>query len=366
MGIFVRKTKKAYRLVEETWAPKRQTKTVPKDAYHELGFRPDMTVDEARARARQINRQALLEANKVVAISRRVELDQAIKSSYLPEPMVLQFEDELSEVYADNPERLDMTLRHWRAAQRAIAELAVDTKDFRSVHGRFLAYFKRETWSRDYIKRITRLLNMWGAFCARKRGTYFDSMPRLSVVQAQRVSDLREGVEGVRVAAEPLQWDLLKNAKDKFESEGLAKQWNWMCIALWFGLRPLEVDSLIKPKHMRMTSQDGVQVLEVYQTKLTSVVRDKRWKPIPVVLDEQKDALTILQSGEYKRPLNKTLKRLLGDGIETYSPRKGFTDLMLERGFALEDISTFLGHQSIEMTWKRYKARNRFKLPKSS
>jgi integrase len=51
----------------------------------------------------------------------------------------------------------------------------------------------------------------------------------------------------------------------------------------------------------------------------------------------------------------KTLKKLFGGQTTCYSGRKGFTDLMQSNGQKLEDISLWLGHRSIEMTWKHYK-----------
>jgi integrase len=39
--------------------------------------------------------------------------------------------------------------------------------------------------------------------------------------------------------------------------------------------------------------------------------------------------------------------------------RKGFIDLMLDHGQSLEDISAWLGHQNIEMTWQKYRNKKR-------
>jgi len=71
----------------------------------------------------------------------------------------------------------------------------------------------------------------------------------------------------------------------------------------------------------------------------------------------------LLENKDFKKPLNKTLRRFFDDKIETYSPRKGFTDLMLKRDYSLEDISLFLGHADISMTWKHYKNKKVYKLP---
>jgi site-specific recombinase XerD len=128
----------------------------------------------------------------------------------------------------------------------------------------------------------------------------------------------------------------------------------------------MEVDNLVDKKFWKITrdTENNVDVLNIYQTKLTSLSKDQRWKPIPVFFKEQKEALNILLTSTLKRPLNKTIQSYLNDeDYESYSPRKGFTDLMLERGFALEDISTFLGHNDINTTWRHYKNKKKFRLP---
>lgn len=136
---------------------------------------------------------------------------------------------------------------------------------------------------------------------------------------------------------------------------------------MFFGLRPSEIDALTNPKHYKLEfdPQNQIDVIFVYQNKLKHLAETKRWKVIPLHEPEQKTALEYIKNKEFKRPLTKTLKRLFETkGIDTYSPRKGFTDLMLGRGYQLEDISTFLGHTSKETTWKHYKNKLTFKLPK--
>jgi integrase len=368
MSFLVRPTAKGFRVIEETYTPEHKLKTVPETAWKALGFNPDMSVAEAKARAKQITAQSGIDSKKIVGATRRLALLQTEASAYLPAADVVRFEAELHDMYADNPYRLEITLRYWKAAQLAILELAVDPKDFRHASHRLLNYFKTKHWSHDYIKRITRVLNLWGSSVSRHRGSHYDPIPNLDSRQVQRINDSREDVEGVRGPAEPLVWMRLKNARDKFESEGLLAQWNWLVIATWFGLRPLEVDNLKKAKFWRVIYSDEHEcdVLEVYQTKLTNLPRDKRWKPIAIFLKEQREAFALIGEGNFVRPLHKTLRRLFGEGIQPSSPRKAFTDLMLEKDVDIESVSTFLGHHSIDMTWRHYKSRMRFKLPKSS
>lgn len=370
MGFFIRPSPKGFRVVKEVWQPERKTTTVPRESYHILGFRSDMTLDEAKARAQQLNRQAELEAERIAGAAKRVLEAKEVDSVYLPAKMVGLFVQELELVYEDNPNRLATVLKHWDAAKELIKECKVDPKDFYAERVRLFSYEKKQRWSTYYIKTIRRMLNLWGAFCSRKNGYYFQPLPKLTNNQAQTVTDLRDADEElyVRRPAVPLTYEALKASKVAFEEAGLIHKWNWMFIGLWFGLRPIEIDNLVKGETNWMVVKDPVnkiEVLSVFQTKLTSLPKDKRWKEIPVFLPEQKEALKLIRSGLFERPLNKTLALHLGAGIETYSPRKGFTDLMLARGFALEDISQFLGHHSIEMTWRHYKNKKRYNLPKA-
>lgn len=369
MAFVVRKsTQHNFRLVEETWTPERKESVVPREGYPALGFRYDMTLEEARLRAKQINKQTQIEAKKITKAVKRVTDAKETTSVYLPEHLVQGFENEMRDTYIDNPERLNNLLKQWSIVKKMIAALALDPKDFYVERQKFHNYFRTKTWAPDYIKKLTRLTNLWGLYFSRKTNSFFQELPRLSNVQVEKINEAREGKPNVKSEADPLMWVDLNNVRTAFEHDELLKQWNFMFIGLWFGLRPKEIDSLRNPKTWRIDidPRDGTNVLMVYQSKLTSVKKEKRWKPIPIYFSEQKAALCLIETQDFKRPLNKTLRRFFKTKIETYSPRKGFTDLMLEKGFGLEDISVFLGHADITMTWKHYKNKMTYKLPTKS
>lgn len=98
-------------------------------------------------------------------------------------------------------------------------------------------------------------------------------------------------------------------------------------------------------------------MLWVYQTKLMSVPPRYRWKLIPIVFEGQMDAVKIIESGDFKRPLSKCVRHHFGSYTTLYGGRKGFTDLMLDHQQQLENISQWMGHFSIERTWRSYKSR---------
>jgi len=187
LGFFIRPTTKSFRIVEEQWTPERTTKTVPRESYPALGFRYDMTVDEAKARAIQINQQALLEAKKIASAVRRVEHEATVNNAYLPPKLVLLFRAELESMYEDNPSRLDTILKHWKAAESLISTTELDPKDFYSQRSKIFNYYKIKQWSPDYIKRLNNILNLWGAFCSRRNNSFFQPIPKLASMERKMV-----------------------------------------------------------------------------------------------------------------------------------------------------------------------------------
>jgi integrase len=159
--------------------------------------------------------------------------------------------------------------------------------------------------------------------------------------------------------SQPLTSVLLDKAKDKIQS----KQFNWLFLSIWFGLRPQEIDNLKNKDFWRVESASSKKkVLWVFQTKIISLPPEDRWKPIPIIYHQQKFALKIIESGNFERPVVKTVRKHISQNIGLYGGRKGFVDLMLEKGHSLESISQWMGHSTIGRTWRSYKNKRRFHL----
>ena len=136
------------------------------------------------------------------------------------------------------------------------------------------------------------------------------------------------------------------------------QNYNWLYLSVWLGLRPREIDQLHDQGLYRLQKlSENSALLWVYQTKLISVPPRYRWKLIPMVFAGQTEAVRIIESGQFKRPLNKTVRHHFGRFTTLYGGRKGFTDLMLDHQQQLENISQWMGHSSIERTWRNYKSR---------
>lgn len=368
MGVFIVKAKKSnFRVVYEEWSP-RNTFTVKPENYPTYNINSGMTYEQADSAAKEYNLKDGLNKSKQAKIIAAIQDKKLLNDFSLPQYLVENFIKELRNEYSHNPDRLETLMQHWKSAQLMIASIKKDYTQFFESRFEIFNYYESKCWSADYIKRITKMTNLWGSFCARKKGTYFEPIPKIGI-RMQQIVKKRDLKKDIRQSATPLQWDELRNLKTRFYNEDLNLQWNWLYIGMFFGLRPSEIDGLknIKNYRIEFDIQNNVDVLYVYQNKLKNLAENKRWKIIPLVESEQKQGLELIKNSEFKRPLNKTLKRLFSTkGIDTYSPRKGFTDLMLNRGYQLEDISTFLGHTSIETTWRHYKNKLSFKLPKKT
>lgn len=371
MGYFIytNRNPKNWRIVEELHeSGERQRKTIVKEAYKILGFRSDMTTEEARERAKQLNLQAHLDKRKQVKAAERVADIKLSNSAYLPKIWVSKFEEHLQEITYGTSDRILTVMHHWSTSKKLIVELQLDPKDFYANKHKIYNRFIKMQFSADYSGKILRVMNLWGHFFSRSTNSFFQPIPRPKAMEKQKLAEAREDKTGVRREADPLTVALLNKAKSTFENNGLTLHWNWLSIALWFGLRPSELDSLTNLKNWRI-ERDAIKkidVLMVYQSKLSNIPKDKRWKPIPIIFDEQKALIKLIKNQSFKRPLVKTLKKYIGDGIDNYSPRKGFTDLMLTNGFSIEDVSIFLGHRNIETTWRHYKDKFTFQMPKAS
>jgi hypothetical protein len=221
-------------------------------------------------------------------------------------------------------------------------------------------YFYSKQFSIRYIQKILKLANLWGFFICRKLARPFLPVTTPKGYEHQRLIDaFYQKTAKVRKASAPLTPDELNKKKHELNKANF----NWLFIAVWFGLRPQEVDHLHKSDLWKIeTVANARKILWVYQTKIVALPPADRWKPIPILYVEQLEAIAILEAQNFKRPLTKTMRRHFGDDIDLYGGRKGFADLMLSRGQSLENISIWMGHSTLARTWRSYKNRRKFHL----
>lgn len=364
MGLVIRKNKQSnFTILIEKFTPERHYERLELKDYHTFGISPSMTYDEAKSAAKLWAKQERLEKKKKINSFLRAINGQSINETYLPIGLIEVFESEIKTMYPDSDQRFETVMQHWRSAQRLICEIQSLPPQFHDKRFLIYNYFKNQKWSADYMKRITKILNQWANFYGRSLKTFVEPIPRIQGTWKQKVLDARFEKDYIRQPALPLTWKLVESRKDAMIDDDLEPHFNFLYIGLAFGLRPSEIDALHNKNTWKLEITDGIHVLHVYQKKLNMIEKSRRWKPIPVLLPQQKIALKMIEDKNHKRPLTKTIQRFFGEGFDCYSPRKGFTDELLSEGFELTDISVYLGHSDISTTWKHYKNKKAFQIP---
>ena len=330
---------------------------VPKTRWFSLGFQPSMTTDQAKARAKQLNAKLHLKRRE----EQRLALDLKSKelqfqfNAAIPELYKQEFEQKYIYGRFNGPEWRKRFLRSWRAVQKLLLEVQLDPADWYDEMFKFYDYFYEKQYSFSYIRRMLQLANLWGYFLSRKLGQSFVRVPMPRGKERERILEAYFNKQGRHVCeSDPITPTQLEKVKQELNEPN----YNWLYLSVWLGLRPREIDQLHDRSLFRLQrTGDQTALLWVYQTKLVSIPPRYRWKLIPIVFSGQIDVLRIIEGSNFKRPLNKTVRLHFGKFTTLYGGRKGFTDLMLDHQQQLENISQWMGHSTIERTWKNYKSR---------
>ncbi len=357
--------KKSDQKVESKSKLPRRTWDISKDRWRGLGFYKTMTIIEAKEIAKSLNAKQRLKRQEesYQKFQEQMSKERLEKEAFLPASFIAEFEERFirKRKCRNKKDFRKISKSHvaWRTAQRLIKDIGLPPNEWFEHTYEVYDWFYREECSVAYAVSILKFMNIWCYFFCKKMGRPFLQVPYPRGHERRRLIDkYHTSHRNKKKASKPITPEMLIKAKGKINQENF----NWLFISVWFGLRPKEVDSLKNEELFKIEKlSTGKIVLWVYQTKIISLPPSERWKLIPALFDEQEFALRTIESGVFKRPLVKTIKKHVGPEVSTYGGRKGFTDLMLEKGFSLEAISQWMGHTTINRTWRHYKNRTNIK-----
>ncbi len=316
-----------------------------------------MTLEQAKCRAKQLN--ARIDIKRQESRRKQIEDDYAKLETKFMATMPDVFKEEFELKYITNRYRNPGWKRRfevgWRAAQRMLLEIQLDPVDWYDDCYLFYDYLNTKKFSFSYIRKILLITNLWGHFLSRRLGQSFVSIPTPTGAEKSRLLESYFEKCGYKSnTSDPITPNQLLAVVTKLKQE----HYNWIYLSVWLGLRPREVDQLKDTRYVRLQpSTDGKSILWIYQTKLTAVPPQYRWKLIPIIFSEQEAALKIISNLEFKRPNVKIVKKYFGGQTTLYGGRKGYTDLMLAHQQDFIHISQWMGHSSIERTWRTYKSK---------
>ncbi len=355
---YVRARKSGWSLYHQTFKNNKKTDTLVNPlAFIELGFIFTWNLEEARKRSSILNKEKTLHQAKARNAASVLDRIVTVDSLLFPEETIRLFLERTERENEGTEYHLKKVFSHFLKVQRLCKDLEMLPHQYKENEKLIYKWFASQKVSLDYTQKLIALLNKWGTFVSRKDGRFFEPIAPVRGLSRQRIRESHEDKKGVRTESEVISPDMLELKKTKLSQEN----YNFLYITVWFGLRPFELKSIKNIDVRRNT--EGLEFLVVYQSKLVTLEKSKRYKAIPILLKEQKKGLEIITSGKLKAPIYKKMREVFGEGYGLYAGRKGFADLMLNKGYAIEDISLWLGHSSIETTWSHYKNKNVLSLP---
>jgi hypothetical protein len=338
------------------------TQVIPLKAWRAMGFSEDMTIEQARSRCAQLNGQGAVAREKTRKAAARVAKSELLQSAFLPVHYAEAFEKLIAGRRTASDRHKKKMASHWKKLQLLISDLAVDPSKYADHAETIYDWFAEREISLEYTLKLIGLLNRWGLMCSKDEGKFFEQVPMPRGKDRELIADAYYDSETFRGESNPLTPKVLEAKRSTL----IESQYRWLFISVWFGLRPQEISALTSENDKLWKIQHhadlGCDVLYVYQPKLTAVERSKRWKKIPAFAPQQIKALEYIKEGDLKAPLYKTMDSAFGvPRITLYGGRKGFEGLMTSLGQDLRDISMWMGHQTIERTWTKYRDREAVK-----
>lgn len=320
----------------------------------DLGFTVGMNVEQAKEHAKKLNAlnadERKLTKQKVSA-SANVHRARLVERSIVPASLQIEFNEYIKLNWYGNDYNLEKRRQHWTLVQKMLTDLKLQPHEFSKRQREIYKWFERKRFSKSYVQKLIKVLNVWGEFYSDKKQTFFKKVP---LPKGVALESLVKASDATGEGASALTTDMLKRL-ERVLPEG---QFEFMRATLWLGLRPSELELILTDKtKMKVEMQGRVPVMSVYQPKLSGMPENQRWKYIPCFHKQMILALKDIENGIPKKPLVKTLRKALPKELNVglYSGRKGFTDLMLSLGQSLENVASWLGHASIERTWRHYK-----------
>ncbi len=344
MPYYVQKIGQSWQL---SWRTTNERRAVPKGSPEAAsqGFRPEMTLDEARRHAKRLQTEASikLQQRRAARGAAIVAGYKKLRSAFLTDADATEFEQRYLKDHK-------IKVAHWNTMQKIIVGVALHPEEWFEQKKKLYAQFSELKCSPNYAKKLLRYLNLWGYFICKKQKRAWMKVPGMDGTWVNELERKRRS----KGASKPLAPEALAAKKSEIQAD----HYRWLHASVWFGLRPREVDNLgTSNEELWYVSNDGqFDVLSVFQEKLyeRGVRKEDCWKHLPAVFPEQEQIIQWLREClSFVRPKGaggRFMRNTFGPGFSHYAGRNNFSGMLRDRGFDLETRKHWLGHLSIKTT----------------
>jgi len=331
---------------------KRIERHVRIEEYANLGFSPSMTFDEAKAVAKQLSSIAKINQDEARRNKIQAKLDELnrIECAWIPDNMSTKFVEEILKnrvCWGEENGNFKQLNFYWNTARKLIIKLNKCPSTWFDNRNSIYAVFKNNKWSVSYAHKVIRVLNLYGKFYAKTFNKFYEEIPKPTGEAAAKIHESFYNKNPRGLTSKELTWAKLTKCKTSLSE----KNFNWLHLSLWLGLRPSEITNL----KYKVETQNKIKVLAIYQHKLVRLAPEQRWKFIPLLCTQQLQALKIIEEQNYSQPLLKIMHKYLGEEYSLRAGRKGFVNLMWDELKIPKHISfRWLGHKTMRTTDNHY------------
>lgn len=175
---YIRVRDSGWYLWHQGWIDGKRAQTaVDKKAFREFGFKKEMSVEDAKAKCVQLNKERSLVREKIRVAAKRVTELKSIDETLFPQASVEAFQELLEDENFGSTEHLSKLYSHFTFIQQMCNSLRILPIEYKDNARKIYKYFIKKKISINYAGRIISLLNRWGKFVSKQNGTYFDTVP---------------------------------------------------------------------------------------------------------------------------------------------------------------------------------------------
>jgi len=156
---------------------KREFKKVPDLALIEFGFKKTMSVEEAKARCKQLNKERSFVREKIRLAAQRITSIQTTNEVLFPQSDLLEFQELITEENFGSEDYLKNLIFQFNYIQKMCNKLRIQPQEYKESSKKIYKYFISQKTSLSYSVRLINFLNRWGKFKSKKMGTFFEPVP---------------------------------------------------------------------------------------------------------------------------------------------------------------------------------------------
>lgn len=241
-----------YLMIETYIGGERKQRSVEQARFNDLGLANTMTLVQARARVRDINkldRNKKSEYRAKIFSAKRAEWQKAVDKIYFPPEIMESFLSDIYDSPGMNKKYQNRLVRCFEVVTEMIPKhVQILPHQYNSNIKKVVNYFCKQKYSISYSSDIIMVMNMWAKCYAKHKGIYADLIEklnpsfRIALNEAHTTKEIAVRKRALSITRPDL--ENMYSLVDKSNEDEMSF-YRWVRASWLFGLRPSELDRFI-------------------------------------------------------------------------------------------------------------------------